>query len=112
LKHGFIFACTTKSERELLDNLIFATNKAYAHKVFAVKEGDFVFLYNLDTDVLWGTFIAKSEGIYDPSLSLFDGKYPYYVKVEPIGQLKSAGNLKKTLAKLGVSWRDIFTEKG
>lgn len=112
MKHGFIFACTTKSEHELLDNLIFATNKTYAHKVFAVKEGDFVFLYNLDTDVLWGTFIAKSEGIYDPSLSLFDGKYPYYVKVEPIGQLKSVGNLKKTLAKLKVSWRDIFTEKG
>ena len=112
LKHGFIFACTTKSESELLDNLIFATNKTYANKVFAVHDGDFVFLYNLDTDVLWGTFIAKSNGIYDPSLSLFDGKYPYYVKVEPIGQLKSVGNLKKTLAKFGVSWRDIFTEKG
>jgi len=112
MPHGFIFACTNKSEREMLNNLIFATNKTYAHKVFAVKEGDFVFLYNLDTDVLWGTFIAKSEGIYDPSLSLMGGKYPYYVKVEPIGQLKSVGNLKKTLAKLGTSWRDIFTEKG
>jgi len=112
MPRGFIFACTNKSEREMLSSLIFATNKTYAHKVFAVKKGDFVFLYNLDTDVLWGTFIAKSEGIYDPSLSLMGGKYPYYVKVEPIGQLKSVGNLKKTLAKLGVSWRDIFTEKG
>jgi len=43
MPHGFIFACTNKSERELLNNLIFATNKTYAHKVFAVHVGDFVF---------------------------------------------------------------------
>jgi hypothetical protein len=42
-KHGFIFACTNKSERELLESLVFATNKAYAYKVSAVKKGRFSF---------------------------------------------------------------------
>jgi len=112
LRHGFIFACTTKSEHTLLDSLVFATNKTYAHRIFAIKKGDFIFLYNLDTDVLWGTFVAKSEGRYNPSLHLFDGKYPYYVLVEPIGQIKSMENASKTFEKLGISWRDILTEKG
>jgi DNA modification methylase len=111
-KHGFIFACTNKSERELLESLVFATNKAYAYKVSAVKKGDFLFLYNLDTDVLYGTFIAKSEGRYDPSFHLFDGRYPYYVPVEPIDQIKSINDAGVVFTKLGISWRDILTEKG
>ena len=111
-KHGFIFACTNKSERELLESLVFATNKAYAYKVSAVKKGDFLFLYNLDTDVLYGTFVAKSEGRYDPSFHLFDGRYPYYVAVEPIDQIKSINDAGVVFTKLGISWRDILTEKG
>jgi hypothetical protein len=45
-------------------------------------------------------------------LHLFDGKYPYYVLVEPIGQIKSMENASKIFEKLGISLRDILTEKG
>jgi hypothetical protein len=65
MARGFIFACTEKSEKEMLKTLTFATNRIYGHKVLAIREGDLVFLYNLDTDVLWGTFKAKTSGQYD-----------------------------------------------
>jgi len=109
---GFIFACTSKSQKQMLDRLMFATNKAYANKVFAIKEGDIIFLYNLDTDELHGIFRAKSQGEYDPNLDLFHGKYPYYLEVQPIGELKTLRSAKKVFSKLGISWRDILNENG
>ncbi|MEN3039428.1 MAG: DNA methyltransferase [Candidatus Kryptonium sp.] len=111
-RRGFIFACTEKSESEFLNRLIFATKRAYAYKVLAIKKGDFVFLYNLDTDIIYGTFKAKSDGSYDESIEIFNGKYPYYVDVEPLGEILKVHGASKIFKKLGISWRDILTYKG
>jgi DNA modification methylase len=109
---GFIFVCTDKSEKYLLESLIFPQSKAYGHRVFAVKPEDYVFLYNLDANTLYGPFIAESEGQYDPSLELFSGRYPYYVKVKVKGEIKKLGDAGKVLSKMGLSWRDYLTYKG
>ncbi len=111
-KHGFIFVCTKKSESEMLSKNIILTGKIYAPKLFAVREGDYLFLYNLDTDILWGTFRAKGEASYDKSLKIFDGKYPYYILVEPIKEIKKINNAKQLFKKWSISWKDILTEKG
>ncbi|CUT02654.1 DNA methyltransferase [Candidatus Chrysopegis kryptomonas] len=111
-KRGFIFACTEKSEAEFLEKLIFATNKVYAHKVFAIRKGDFVFLYNLDTDIIYGTFRAKTDGLYDRNLSIFNGRYPYYVEVEPEDKIQKIKNASKIFKKLNISWRSILNDKG
>jgi hypothetical protein len=34
---GFIFVCTDKSEKYMLENLTFPQSKAYGHRVFAVR---------------------------------------------------------------------------
>jgi len=34
---GFIFVCTDKSEKYMLESLIFPQSKAYGHRVFAVR---------------------------------------------------------------------------
>jgi hypothetical protein len=91
---GFILVCTNKSEKQMLDTLVFPQSTVYGHKVFAIKSEDYVFLYNLDTDVLYGTFIAETEGQYDPNLPLFNGKYPYYVKVRAIDGIKQLKHAK------------------
>lgn len=109
---GYIFVCTKKSEKEFLEKLIFSTNKVYAYKVFAIKKGDFIFLYNIDTDVLYGTFKAKEDGAYDPSLDMFNGRYPYFVKVELLGRLYKRERAKEIFKKLNISWKEILTEKG
>ena len=67
---GFILVCTNKSEKQMLDTLVFPQSTVYGHKVFAIKPDDYIFLYNLDTDTLYGTFIAETEGQYDPNLAL------------------------------------------
>jgi DNA modification methylase len=109
---GFIFVCTDKSEKYMFESLIFPQSKTYRHRVFAVKPGDYIFLYNLDADTLYGPFVAETEGQYDPNLELFEGKYPYYVKVKTKGEIKKLKNASTFLSKLGISWRDYLTNKG
>lgn len=111
-KHGFIFACTQKSEEEMLSANMIVTGKKYAHKIFAVREGDYIFLYNLDTDTLTGTFRAIGQPLYDRSIKIFNGKYPYCIEVESINEIKKIKNMKRIFKKLNISWRDILTEQG
>ncbi len=71
--HGFIFACTNQSGRDLLEKFaFFVANKAYAYKVLAVKEKIFFSFTTLIQMVLYGIFIAKGEGKSDSSSHLFD----------------------------------------
>ena len=79
---GFILACTNKSEKVCLEKLIFCTNKAYGNKILAIKKEDYVFLYNTETDVLFGGFVANDDGFFDKNTEIFNGKYPYQVKVK------------------------------
>jgi len=108
---GFIFACTNRSEKECLSNLIFATNRAYGYKVFAAKKNDYLFLYNLDSDTLYGCFKIK-EGFYEKNSKLFDGRYPYQAKVYPIGKIQSIRKASKFLRNLNINWRYILTPYG
>ncbi len=112
VRHGFIFACTDKSEETLLSNRIILTGKNYANKLFAVKEGDFIFLYNLDRDVLYGTFTAKGEPGYDKGIPIFEGRYPYYIRFETTQTIKKVEKASSIFRSLNISWRDILTEKG
>jgi len=109
---GFILVCTNKSEEQMLDTLVFPQSTVYGHKVFAIKPDDYIFLYNLDTDTLYGSFIAETEGQYDPNLAIFNGKYPYYVKVKITGELKQLKQAKNFLDKIGISRKDYLTHKG
>jgi hypothetical protein len=59
---GHIFACTKNSESECLQRLLFATNQIYEEKIYSVKKGDVVFLINLDTNKIYGPFIAETDG--------------------------------------------------
>ena len=111
-RRGFIFACTNKSEKEILKRLIFATNRAYGHKIFAIRQGDYLFLYNLDTDELHGVFVADGEGFYEENSSLFDGKYPFQIKVKIDGKLLSLKKASLIFKKLSLNWRDILSEHG
>ncbi|MDW7998187.1 MAG: DNA methyltransferase [Thermodesulfovibrio sp.] len=111
-RHGFIFACTEKSETEMLSEMVVATNKSYANKLFSVKKDDYVFLYNLDTDTLHGTFTQESEPVFDNNIGLFNGKYPYYMRIKPISKIYKVSNASNFFKKFNFSWRDVLTEYG
>jgi DNA modification methylase len=107
-RQGRIFACTNKTEQECLDRMLFATGRLYGEDVLEIKKGDPLFLLNMDTDTLHGTFRAGSAGKKDIAPEAWNGRYPYQVKVEKNGSVRSVKNAKKVLAQMGLSWRDVL----
>ena len=105
---GHIFACTNKSERECFDRMLFATNHLYGENVLKIKRGDLLFLLNLDTNTLYGTFLARSDGAKDIVPEAWKGRYPYQVRVFRNGKVHSLSGAKKVLSSLGVSWHDML----
>jgi DNA modification methylase len=105
---GHIFACTNKSEKECFDRMLFATSRVYGESVLKIKKGDLLFLLNLDTDTLYGTFRAKSAGAKDLVPKAWKGRYPYQVRVSRNGAVHSLAGAKKVLSGIGVSWRDTL----
>jgi len=103
---GQIFACTNKTEKECLDRMLFSTNKVYANKALQTKKGDYLFLFNMDSDRLYGIFKAKSDGKKDIVPEAWHGKYPYQVEVEKEGNINSIKNAKKLLSRLNINWRE------
>ena len=107
---GYVFACTSKSEQECFDRMLFATGKLYGETVLKIKKGDLLFLVNLDTDTLYGTFRAKSAGAKDIVASAWKGRYPYQVQASRNGKVNSVGGAKKALAAIG-TWRDPLEQE-
>jgi DNA modification methylase len=106
--NGHIFACTSKSQKECFDRMLFATNRLYGENVLKIRKGDLLFLLNLDTDTLYGTFHAKSNGGKDLVPDAWKGRYPYQVQVSRNGVVYSLAGAKKVLSSMGVSLRDVL----
>jgi DNA modification methylase len=106
---GHIFACTNKSEKECFDRMLFATSRVYGESVLKIKKDDLLFLLNLDTDTLYGTFSAKSAGAKDMVPEAWKGRYPYQVRASRNGKkMHSLAGAKKVLSGMGVSWRNTL----
>jgi DNA modification methylase len=86
--------------------MLFATSRVYGESVLKIKKGDILFLFNLDTDTLYGTFIAKSAGAKNIVPEAWNGKYPYQVQVSTNGKMNTLKGAKKLLS--GISWRDTL----
>jgi len=67
-----------------------------------VKKRDFLFLWNLDSDLLYGVFRAATDAQFNLVPEAWEGKYPYQVKVEPIGKIIPLKDAKKLLNSMGV----------
>jgi DNA modification methylase len=103
---GYILACTAKSEQECFDRMLFATNKLYGENVLKIKKGDLLFLLNIDTDVLYGAFRAKSNGGKDLVPDAWKGRYPYQVMVQKNGKAGSIKDAKKIISAMGPGWHE------
>lgn len=99
---GFLFACTQKTEAECLEGLLFATEKFYGPIVIRIRQGDLLFLHNMDTNVLHGVFRAVAEGNHNIKTNAFNGRYPYQVRVEPLGEVISLPSAKKAFSKFSL----------
>ena len=102
LTRGFLFACTRNTEDECFNRMLFATEKAYGPIVIRIREGDLLFLNNMDTDVIYGVFRAVSEGYFNKESGEFNTKYPYPVKIECLGDKIKVNNAKRMISKFDV----------
>jgi len=105
-RSGHIFACTSKSEQECFDRMLFATSRVYGENALKIEKGDLLFLLNLDKDILYGTFRAKSKGARDIIPEAWNGRYPYQVQVLRNGTVHSLSGAKRILSGMHTSWRD------
>ena len=99
---GFIFTCSSKTEKECLDRLLFGTDRIYGPVVVRIRKGDLLFLVNVDTDILYGIFKAASDGGFKIIPDAWKGRYPYQVRVEPLGQIIKLAQVSKILKKFGI----------
>lgn len=102
IKQGQVFACTDKSQNECFTRLLFGTNRTYAPAAMRVKQGDSLFLLNLDSDILYGVFRAISSAKMNIEPEAWGGRYPYQVRVEPISKIIPIKNAKKLLKTLSI----------
>jgi len=99
---GFIFTCSSKTEKECLDRLLFGTDRIYGPVVIRIRKGDLLFLVNVDTDILYGIFKAASDGGFKIIPDAWKGRYPYQVKVELLGRIIKLERASKILKKFGI----------
>lgn len=102
--NAYIFVCSNKTEKECFQRMLFGTSKAYAADTLTVKTGDILFLLNIDSDVLYGVFRAKSDGKQNIVPEAWNGKYPYQVRAEPLGDVQKIEKAKNMLKKIGIEW--------
>ena len=108
---GHIFACTSKSEKECFDRMLFATSRVYGEGVLKIRIGDPLFLLNLESDTLYGTFKAASAGGKDLVSEAWKGRYPYQVQVSRNGMVHSLAGARKVLSNMGVNWREVLGDE-
>jgi len=86
--------------------MLFATSRVYGENALKIEKGDLLFLLNLDKDILYGTFRAKSKGARDIIPEAWNGRYPYQVQVLRNGTVHSLSGAKRILSGMHTSWRD------
>ena len=103
-----VFACTDKSEQECFDRMLLATNKLYADTALSVKKGDTLFLYNMESDNIFGIFTAVTDGTKNIVADAWGGNYPYQIKIRALGEIKKIPGAKKILSRLGIQRQTII----
>jgi hypothetical protein len=58
---SYVFACTNSTQGECFSRLLFGSSKVYGAAAMRVKKGDFLFLWNMDSDLLYGVFRASTD---------------------------------------------------
>jgi DNA modification methylase len=92
--------------------MLFGTSRQYGAVVIRVREDDFLFLLNLETDFLYGVFRSASNGKLNIEPEAWNGNYPYQVKVEALGDIVPITNARKLLNGMKVSRLSVIGKRG
>ena len=105
------FVCKNDTEAECFQRMLFGDSAKMWESVERVKEGDICFLYNLDTDTLFGPFEARSSGQMNIEPEAWGGRFPAQVRVG-CGAIAVLTNASKELGFLQKVTLELSEEQG
>ena len=77
-----IWICTTETEKECLERGLFGDQDKLEWKRKNVHHDDVCFLLNINTNVLWGVFIATTDARLDIDKTAWQGRFRHQVRVK------------------------------
>jgi len=99
---GLILKCSDSSEADCYELSVFGADVLARDAVLMIEPGDKLFLLNVGTNTLTGTFEAASKGGYRLVPQAWKGQYPYQVKIQPTNGVHTISQAKESLALLGI----------
>jgi hypothetical protein len=99
---GLILKCSDRSEAECFDRSLFGADVLGRDEVLSIESGDRLFLLNVASDRLIGTFVATAKGAESIVPEAWKGRYPYQVQVTLLGQRRTLEDAKSTLSAIGM----------
>ena len=108
LKQGFVFVCSKATLDDCFKRMLFGSTLAYKDEVLKIKKGDTGFLYNKDTDVLFGVFEAVSDGSLDIEPRALRGNFPAQVKVAWMKKYQPVEDARSVFRKLGIKFGSFW----
>ena len=95
-----------------MKNLLFGAGKTHEDKALDVKKGDALFLYEKDSDILYGPYTAKGDGRKNIDSKAWRGMYPYQVSVKSSKKVLTVNDFGKCVAFQKIDWRaNILDER-
>lgn len=89
-QYGYIFLCDNTTAGECLDKKIFgASDTKWQDYIRKIQIGSPCFLWNYQSNELYGIFQAKSNPYYDREKRNFGGRYPAQIEVDLLEKTSS-----------------------
>lgn len=107
------FVCKNDTEAECFKRALFGDTASFRDLVKDVKRGDTLFLYNIESDVLFGPFTAASDGMPDLEPTAWRGRFPAQVRVDfqTLGVIRGASKRFDFLKHKTIKLEDRQAEK-
>ncbi|KAI5080862.1 hypothetical protein GOP47_0004045 [Adiantum capillus-veneris] len=77
---GFIFMCNASTKADCFKYRVFGLNEGKKHLVEQVRKGMRLFLFDVDLRLLYGIYVATSQGTYKLEREAFGGGFPWQVR--------------------------------
>ena len=81
MANGFVFECNSETYLGCVENGVFGSNKPWPLKIL---KGDLCLLHHYDAGCLFALWVADTNGGRNLVPKLWNGKFPYQVKVKLI----------------------------